>query len=41
MLAAELYQLQNLMDERGMPLDVIRGHFRASDDFSVRLIWWE
>ena len=37
MLAAELYQLQNLMDERGVPLDVIRGHFRASDDFSVRL----
>ena len=27
MLAAELYQLQNLMDERGVPLDVIRGYF--------------
>jgi hypothetical protein len=37
MLAAELYQLQNLMDERGVPLDVIRGYFHASDDFSVRL----
>ena len=36
MLAAELYQLQNLMDERGVPLDMIRGHFRASEDFSVR-----
>ena len=36
MLAAELYQLQNLMDERGVPLDVIRGHFCTSD-FSVRL----
>ena len=29
MLAAELYQLQNLMDERGVPLDVIRGYFHA------------
>ena len=29
MLAAELYQLQNLMDERGVPLDVIRGYFYA------------
>ena len=37
MLAAELYQLQNLMDERGVPLDVIRGYLHASDDFSVRL----
>lgn len=36
MLAAELYQLQNLMDERGVPLDMIRGHFHASDDFSLR-----
>ena len=27
MLAAELYQLQNLMDERGVPLDMIRGYF--------------
>lgn len=27
MLAAELYQLQNLMDERGVPLNVIRGYF--------------
>jgi hypothetical protein len=29
MLAAELYQLQNLMDERGVPLDIIRGYFHA------------
>ena len=37
MLAAELYQLQNLMDERGVPLDMIRGYFHSSDDFSMRL----
>lgn len=36
MLAAELYQLQNLMDERGVPLEVIRGYFHASPDFDVR-----
>lgn len=36
MLAAELYELQNLMDERGVPLDMIRGYFRASDDFCAR-----
>jgi hypothetical protein len=27
MLAARLYQLQDLMDERGVPLGVVRGHF--------------
>ncbi len=37
MLAAELYQLQNLMDERGVPLDLIRGYFQASDDSSIRI----
>ncbi len=37
MLAAELYQLQNLMDERGVPLDLIRGYFQASDESSVRI----
>jgi hypothetical protein len=26
MLAAELYELQNLMDDRGVPLDIIRGY---------------
>lgn len=36
MLAAELYQYQDLMDERGVPMDMVRGYFRASDDFSVR-----
>ena len=36
MLAAELYQLQNLMDERGVPLEVVRGYFHASDDFDFR-----
>ena len=36
MLAAELYQLQNLTDERGVPLEVIRGYFHASPDFDVR-----
>jgi len=36
MLAAELYHLQDLMDERGVPLDVIRGYFHTSDDFSAR-----
>lgn len=36
MLAAELYQLQNLMDERGVPLEVVRGYFHASPDFEVR-----
>ena len=35
MLAAELYQLQNLMDERGVPLDIIRENFHASDDFRI------
>ncbi|PWE33434.1 hypothetical protein DDZ14_04330 [Maritimibacter sp. 55A14] len=32
MLAAELYQLQNLMDERGVPLDVVRGYFHAENE---------
>lgn len=36
MLAAELYQLQNLMDERGVPLDIIRGYLHASDKFSAK-----
>ena len=29
MLAAELYQLQNLMDARGVPAELIRAYFRA------------
>lgn len=32
MLAAELYQIQNLMDERGVPLDVIRGYFHTEHE---------
>ena len=30
MLTAELYQLQNLMDERGIPLEVIRRYFKPT-----------
>lgn len=36
MLAAELYQLQNLMDERGVPLEVVRGYFHASDQIDIK-----
>ena len=36
MLAAKLYLLQNLMDERGVPLNVIRGFFHASDEHRRR-----
>jgi hypothetical protein len=35
MLAAELYQLQNLMDERGVPLDVIRGYFYPGREIGI------
>lgn len=36
MLAMNLYQIQNLMDERGVPLDLIRGHFHASADLGIK-----
>lgn len=32
MLAAELYELQNLMDERGVPREILRGYFRSEYD---------
>ena len=36
MLAAELYQLQDLMDHRGVPLEAIRGYFKPYlDSYSV------